>query len=110
MALPKELSTIKRFGTRYGRTTRHKIGLIESVQKQKHKCPYCAQQRVKRVAMGIWQCRKCNAQFTGKAYTTAKKKVTAQELMAQIAQQETIETMPLTETEQTAEEDVSEEQ
>lgn len=109
MALPRELSTIKRFGTRYGRTTRHKIGLIESVQKQKHKCPYCAQMRVKRVAMGIWQCRKCNAQFTGKAYTTAKKKVTAQELMAQIAQQETIEPMPLTETEQ-AEENVSEEQ
>jgi len=109
MALPKELSTIKRFGTRYGRTTRHKIGLIESVQKQNHKCPYCAQQRVKRVAMGIWQCRKCNAQFTGKAYTTAKKKVTAQELMAQIAQQESIETAPLAAIEQT-EENVSEEQ
>lgn len=104
MALPKELSTIKRFGTRYGRTTRHKLGLIENVQKQLHKCPYCAQQRVKRVAMGIWQCRKCNAQFTGKAYTIAKKKVTAKELMAQISVQETFAEAPA-ETEESTEQE-----
>ncbi len=92
MALPKELSTIKRFGPRYGRTTRHKIGLIEHAQRQKHKCPYCMQLRVQRLAAGIWQCRKCNAQFTGKAYLPAKKKMTAQELITQIATQEPAET------------------
>ncbi len=104
MALPKELSTIKRFGARYGRTTRHKVGLIESIQRQKHKCPYCMQQRVKRVALGIWQCRKCNSQFTGKAYQPVKKKLTAKDLMAEIAAQE----LPIEEPAQEAE--VEEEQ
>jgi ribosomal protein L37AE/L43A len=28
--------------------------------------------RVKRVAVGIWFCKKCKAKFTGKAYTLAK--------------------------------------
>ena len=106
MALPRELSTIKRFGPRYGRTTRHKLGLIESVQKQNHKCPYCLQLRVKRVAMGIWHCRKCNAQFTGKAYTTAKKKLSAQELMAQIAAQETAAKESLIEAEESTEQEL----
>lgn len=73
MALPKKLSSIKRFGARYGRTVKHKFAKIEHQQRKKYKCTYCNYTKVKRVAAGIWQCGKCNAKFTGKAYTIAKK-------------------------------------
>ncbi|MEM2138924.1 MAG: 50S ribosomal protein L37ae, partial [Candidatus Woesearchaeota archaeon] len=33
------------------------------------KCPYCKKQGVKRKASGIWECKKCNSVFTGKAYS-----------------------------------------
>ena len=64
-------SSAKRFGSRYGRKTRAKFGLIEAQQRAHHKCPYCNKQGVKRKAMGIWNCEKCNATFAGKAYTPA---------------------------------------
>lgn len=80
MALPKKISTIKRFGTRYGRTYKHKLGMIERIQKESTLCPYCLKKKVKRIAMGIWKCTKCSAKFTGKAYTISKKKITAEEL------------------------------
>jgi len=59
----------KRFGPRYGRRTKHKFAKIEIEQHKKHKCPYCNKDGVKRVSAGIWECKKCNQKFTGKAYT-----------------------------------------
>ncbi len=63
-----DIGPAKRFGNRYGRRNREKLGLIEKEQRKKHKCPYCSNPSVKRIAMGIWYCKKCNAKFTGKAY------------------------------------------
>jgi len=60
---------IKRFGARYGRRTKKKFAQIEKVQRSKHKCPYCNKTAVKRLAMGIWQCNKCEVKFASKAYT-----------------------------------------
>ena len=68
--------SVKRFGTRYGRKLKLKFSKIEFEQRKLHKCPYCSKTAVKRVAVGIWQCRKCNAKFTGKAYSITKKIVT----------------------------------
>jgi large subunit ribosomal protein L37Ae len=59
----------KRFGSRYGRRPRKKFAQIEKEQRAKHKCPYCNKTAVKRIAVGIWQCRKCDIKFAGKAYT-----------------------------------------
>jgi len=59
----------KRFGARYGRKTKTKFAKIEKQQRAKHKCPYCNKEGVRRVAMGIWNCTKCEAKFAGKAYT-----------------------------------------
>jgi large subunit ribosomal protein L37Ae len=59
----------KRFSARYGRRPKKKFAQIEKEQRSKHKCPYCSKTAVKRIAAGIWQCRKCNIKFTGKAYT-----------------------------------------
>jgi len=73
--------SIKRFGARYGRRVKHKLGKIEEARKLSTQCPYCHKTSVKRLAMGIWFCGKCKSKFTGKAYTIGEKIVTTKHLM-----------------------------
>ncbi len=61
--------TTKRFGARYGRKTKERFAQVEALQRGKHKCPYCNKPSVKRIAVGIWHCVKCDAKFAGKAYS-----------------------------------------
>ena len=77
-ASEEKLGSVKRFGARYGRKPKLKFSKIEAEQRKLHKCPYCSKIAVKRIAVGIWHCRKCNAKFTGKAYSITKK-ITAKE-------------------------------
>ncbi len=72
--MAKGLGPVKRFGARYGRTVKHKRAKIEIEQNKKHKCPYCLKiGGVKKAAVGIWTCSKCNRKFTAKAYTIGKR-------------------------------------
>lgn len=64
--------SVKRLGSRYGRTVRFKLGKIETEQRKKHKCPFCSYIQVRRKAAGIWHCKKCNCDFANKAYTVQK--------------------------------------
>ncbi len=73
MAVAKKHGSVKRFGARYGRRIKEKLSKIEHELKKKHVCPYCSYKQVKRLAAGIWFCKKCNTKFTGKAYTLSKK-------------------------------------
>ncbi len=57
-----------RFGARYGRKIRSRVAEIEKRQHKKHTCPYCKRKNVKRLASGIWQCKKCKIKFAGRAY------------------------------------------
>jgi large subunit ribosomal protein L37Ae len=74
----KKLST-KRFGTRYGRRLKEKVAEIESNYRKRNKCPYCGKTNVKRIALGIWNCRSCKTKFTGRAYSILKKKLVQEE-------------------------------
>lgn len=65
-------SSVKRFGPRYGKTTKDKFGAIEKQQRTKYTCPSCSRDQVKRISVGIWQCQKCGSKFTSKAYTVSK--------------------------------------
>ncbi len=67
------LGSVKRYGARYGRKLKLKLSKIEFEQRRLHKCPYCSKTAVKRIAMGIWKCRKCNEKFAGNAYSVTKK-------------------------------------
>ena len=69
MAKKLGLGSVKRFGVRYGRTTKHRLAKIERQQKAPQKCPYCLKLGAKRIAVGIFHCPKCNSKFTGKAFT-----------------------------------------
>jgi large subunit ribosomal protein L37Ae len=74
MAKKATYPSAKRFGTRYGRTMREKVGKIEAQQRKNHECPYCNYKSVKRENVGIWKCNKCGSVFTSKAYTVSKVK------------------------------------
>jgi large subunit ribosomal protein L37Ae len=67
----KKVGSTGRFGSRYGLKIRKKILNVEKTLKSKHKCQTCARNTVKRVASGIWYCKKCDRKFTGKAYSPA---------------------------------------
>jgi len=70
MATKKRKSSTKRFGVRYGRTTKNKLEKIERASKAKYKCPYCAAKKVKKKMAVIWECGTCGKVFTGKAYSS----------------------------------------
>ena len=65
----KKVKTAGRFGARYGLRVRRRVTEIETRQKARHECPSCRTGTVRRVATGIWQCRKCGHKFAGGAYT-----------------------------------------
>lgn len=79
MVEQKKFGSIKRFGARYGRTTKQRFGEIEKEQRKLHKCPYCHNIKVKRLALGIWYCGKCKTKFTGRAYSVKEKLITRKE-------------------------------
>src|SRR3989338_4062179 len=80
MAKEKTSKAVRRLGVRYGRTVREKIAAVETLQKQKHRCPYCTYQQIERVAAGIWHCRKCNSRFSSGAYYLTKPATRIEEL------------------------------
>jgi len=85
----EKLGSVKRFGARYGRKLKLKFSKIETEQRKLHKCPYCSKIAVRRVAVGIWNCKKCNTKFTGKAYSISKKIITKEAKEAAEQEQET---------------------
>ncbi len=68
----KSSNSTKRYGARYGKTVKDKVAAIEKQQRTLYTCPYCSREQVKRVASGIWECKKCSAKFANKAYTVGK--------------------------------------
>ena len=64
----KKVGSTGRYGVRYGQRLRAKVNMVEKTQDKSKKCPYCHRDTVKRVSVGIWQCKKCDSKFTGKAY------------------------------------------
>ncbi len=64
----KKLGSVARFGARYGLKPKSRVLAVEKVQKAPQQCPYCSRPTAKRIAPGIWQCKKCSSKFTGKAY------------------------------------------
>lgn len=58
------------FGSRYGFTLRKRYAEIMQEYKKPKKCPICKKlTKMRRIKIGIWQCKKCNSIFTGAAYT-----------------------------------------
>lgn len=54
-----------RFGARYGRVARKRVGDIERMMRQDHRCPECDEPAVDRQGTGIWECSQCGHRFAG---------------------------------------------
>jgi len=64
----KKVGITGKYGVRYGRAARKQLLLIETSQRKKYTCPYCAKDKVKRQACGIWTCRACKKTMAGGAF------------------------------------------
>jgi len=64
----KKVGTTGRFGPRYGTKTKKIVRKIERRMKKEKVCPYCERAALKRVAAGVWYCKKCKTKFAGAAY------------------------------------------
>ncbi len=68
MTKTKKIGIAGRFGPRYGTRVKSAIRQIESKVRERQLCPVCKRKAVKRVAAGIWKCKKCGVKFSGSAY------------------------------------------
>ena len=64
----KKVGTTGRFGPRYGTKTKKIVADIEKRKKKDIVCPYCERPALKRIAAGVWYCKKCKAKFAGGAF------------------------------------------
>ena len=60
-------------GSRYGIAPRKRYIQMLTRMRKKHECPRCHMAAVKRLSVGIWECRKCGYKFTGGAYEPSTK-------------------------------------
>ena len=63
-----KVGTAGRFGSRYGVGIRKRILAVESKQNVDSSCPFCGFSKIRREAAGLFNCKKCEARFTGGAY------------------------------------------
>ena len=68
MARTKKVGSTGRFGARYGAKLRRRVLDIDNKRKEPTRCPACATRALKRQAVGLWKCKKCDLLFAGGAY------------------------------------------
>ncbi len=61
------------FGSRYGTVARRRYAEVVSEMRIPHECPRCHVRAVRRLSVGVWNCRKCGVKFTGGAYLPVTK-------------------------------------
>lgn len=66
--MTKKVGSTGRFGSRYGTKTKKMVAKVEARRKERKTCPYCERSTLKRIAAGIWFCKKCKTKFAGAAY------------------------------------------
>ena len=67
----KKVGICGKYGTRYGATLRKDVKKIEISQHATYVSPFCGKNSVKRMATGIWKCKRTNKKIAGGAYTLA---------------------------------------
>jgi len=67
MGRTKKVGVAGKYGSRYGLRIRRKVVDVE--KKKSKSCPTCGKKQLKRVASGIWECKKCGNKFSGGTYT-----------------------------------------
>jgi len=63
-----KVGIVGKYGTRYGSSIRKQIKKIEISQHRTFFCKFCGKKKIKRISIGIWNCKKCNKTFAGGAW------------------------------------------
>ncbi len=63
-----KLGTAGRWGPRYGTRTKKVVAVIEHEQRKAQPCIRCERPAAKRIAAGVWFCKKCGLKWAGAAY------------------------------------------
>lgn len=64
----RRVGSAGRFGARYGRISRKRVGDIERLMRADHACPECETEEVSRDGTGIWECNRCGYRFAGGSF------------------------------------------
>jgi len=64
----KKVKSAGRFRTSGGIKVRARLRAVEEKQRKKQTCPFCKKKALKRIAKGLWQCKKCGKRFASHAY------------------------------------------
>lgn len=75
----EKAGTAGRYGARYGVVVRKLTKDIEKIERSRSECPTCHHMSVKRVASGIWKCRRCDAKFAAGAYSPVTKRISTKD-------------------------------
>lgn len=68
MGNTKKVGSTGRFKGRYGVGIKKRVLKVEEKQNLPKVCPFCSFSKIKRLAAGLYICRKCDNKFTGGAY------------------------------------------
>jgi len=68
-AKKKKIKAAGKFGSRAGRRVRTNFNKVEASQRKRQESPFYSKARAKRLAAGIWKCKKTGKVFAGPAYT-----------------------------------------
>jgi large subunit ribosomal protein L37Ae len=68
MGRTKKVGPLGRYGVRYGVGIKKRYLELEKELRKKKACPNCSKLGLKRVAAGVWECKKCGHKFSGGAY------------------------------------------
>jgi ribosomal protein L37AE/L43A len=69
----KKVKAMGKFGAGYGTNVRKMFNAIEELQRKSQPSPFC-NGKAKRIAAGIWKCKKTGKIFAGPAYSLSEKK------------------------------------
>eukprot|EP01067_Filipodium_phascolosomae_P009088 Filipodium_phascolosomae@DN8011_c0_g1_i1.p1 len=64
----KKVGIVGKYGTRYGASLRKQAKKFEISKRVAYSCTFCGRDRVKRIAVGIWKCKKCQRVYSGGAW------------------------------------------
>lgn len=80
MATKKRMSGS--YGPRYGKTIRKLVQEATDKAHDTYECPTCSKKAVVRVSTSIWECKSCEAKYSGGAYqfTTGASRIIKQAL------------------------------
>ncbi|KAF0992366.1 hypothetical protein HZS_5800 [Henneguya salminicola] len=81
----KKVGICGKYATRYGSSLRKSVKKFEIEQHSIYPCMFCGKISMKRQAVGIWGCKRCNRTIAGGAWTpTTQTALTAKSTLRRI--------------------------